>query len=79
VEVARGRRDTRDTLRWQRRILGGALAVVFGVCLVLARRGQDGGALLVAGYALLWYTLIRMLVLGPEPELPLVRHRSSSP
>ena len=53
-------------------------AVVFALCLLLARSGQDGGALLVAGYALLWYTLIRMLVLGSEPE-PLVTRRSSSP
>lgn len=65
-------------------MLGAALAVVFGLCLLLARGGQDGGALLLAGYALLWYTLIRMLVLDPEPEpsgirLPLVRHRSNSP
>ncbi len=75
MEVAR---RGRDPLRWPRRILGGALAVVFALCLLLARSGQDGGALLVAGYALLWYTLIRMLVLGSEPE-PLVTRRSSSP
>jgi hypothetical protein len=66
-----------DSLRWLRRALGVALAVVFGLCLLLARGGQDGGALLVAGYALLWYTLIRMLVLGPEPEPTRVRAQRS--
>ena len=52
--------------RWRRRVLSVALTVVLAACLVLALNGQDGGALLIAGYALLWFTLIRMLVLDPQ-------------
>ncbi len=42
-----------------------ALLVVLAGCVVLALGGQDGGAMLIAGYALLWFTLIRMLVRVP--------------
>ena len=42
--------------------------VVLAGCVVLAHDGQDGGALLIAGYALLWFTLIRMLVLDPQQQ-----------
>jgi hypothetical protein len=55
-----------DSLRWGRRILATALVVVLALCALLARGGEDGGALVIAGYALLWYTLIRMFVLVPE-------------
>jgi hypothetical protein len=67
----------RDSLEWGRRILGAALAVVLGLCALLASDGQDGGALIIAGYALLWYTLIRMFVLVPDPEPSRVRARRS--
>jgi hypothetical protein len=46
-------------------VLAVALAVVLAGCVVLAIHGQVGGAMLIAGYALLWFTLIRMLVRAP--------------
>jgi len=52
--------------RWQRRALSAALLVVLAGCLMLAVHGQEGGAMLIAGYALLWFSLIRMLVLAPQ-------------
>jgi hypothetical protein len=49
-----------------------ALVVVLAGCGLLALDGQEGGAMLIAGYALLWFTLIRMLVRAPA------RSRASS-
>ena len=67
-----------DVPRWRRRVLWVALLVVLAGCVILALGGQEGGAMLIVGYALLWFTLIRMLVRVPSrsEDASRVMHRT---